>query len=277
VFLGGMGYMTIDGYINGNVGLMLAPIMTGEIICGQPGIALDYPVLYVPDLSSAVNPSITNFFVNSTCATECPDNDSTTMVCVDQTLCDAYPSYDTTEVIDYCIPSASALANVYSNGDGSFNSSNYFISMYESRWVILTCIGISLVIALIYLKLMDWFAVQIAWVTIVVIEICLIVMGYFTYTYSQGIKDTHGDRTNQSDTLFWSAIGMWILAALYYLVLACNFRSLRISIAVIETAADFFTDTKRIVLVPLIYFVIWCGIFVFWLWGLAGIASITSD
>jgi len=34
-----MGYMTIDGYINGNVELMLAPIMTGEIICGQPGIA----------------------------------------------------------------------------------------------------------------------------------------------------------------------------------------------------------------------------------------------
>lgn len=67
------------------------------------------------------------------------------------------------------------------------------------------------------------------------------------------------------------------MAALYYLVLCCNFRALKISIAVIETAADFVADTKRIILVPLIYFVIWCGVFLFWLWGLCGVASISSS
>lgn len=56
--------------------------------------------------------------------------------------------------------------------------------MYESRWVVLTCIGISLVIALLYLKMMDWFAVPLAWITIVVIEVALVTMGYFAYDYS---------------------------------------------------------------------------------------------
>jgi hypothetical protein len=55
--------------------------------------------------------------------------------------------------------------------------------MYESRWVVLTCIGISLVIALLYLKMMDWFAVPLAWVTIVVIEVSLCVLGYFSLDY----------------------------------------------------------------------------------------------
>lgn len=73
------------------------------------------------------------------------------------------------------------------------------------------------------------------------------------------------------------AIICWVLAGIYYLVMACNFKSLRISIAIIETAADFFADTKRIALVPLLYFTIWCGIFVFWLWGLAGVASISDS
>ena len=59
--------------------------------------------------------------------------------------------------------------------------------------------------------------------------------------------------------------------------MCCNFKSLKVSIAIIETAADFFSDTKRIALVPLLYFVIWCGIFVFWLWGLAGVASISDS
>ncbi len=57
----------------------------------------------------------------------------------------------------------------------------------------------------------------------------------------------------------------------------CNFKSLRVSIAIIETAADFFSDTKRIVLVPLVYFSVWVGLFIFWLWGLCGVLSISPD
>jgi len=186
-----------------------------------------------------------------------------------------YPTY---EALDYCIPTAEALNNVYSkSADSTFSSSNYYVSMYESRWVVLTCVFISLVIALIYIKLMDWFAVTLAWITIVVIEVALCLMGYFAYAYSNKIENTHnGESTGQSEALLWTGIVLWMLAAVYYLIMCCNFRSLKISIAIIETAADFFADTKRIALVPLFYFCIWCGIFVAWLWALAGIASISS-
>jgi len=149
--------------------------------------------------------------------------------------------------------------------------------MYEARWVILTSIGISLLVALLYIKLMDWFAVFIAWVTIIVIEISLVALGYLSYSYSSSLEETHGKSTSQSETLFWVGISMWVIAALYYLVLCCNFRSLKIAISIIETAADFFADTKRVAFVPMFYFVVWCGVFVFWVWGLCGVASITSS
>ena len=51
--------------------------------------------------------------------------------------------------------------------------------MYESRWCIVTCIAIALVFALIYIKLMDWLAVYLAWITIVVIEVALVLCGYY--------------------------------------------------------------------------------------------------
>ena len=38
--------------------------------------------------------------------------------------------------------------------------------------------------------------------------------------------------------------------------MACNFQSLRVSIAIIETAADWFADTKRIMFVPFMYFIL---------------------
>lgn len=95
-------------------------------------------------------------------------------------------------------------------------------------------------------------------------------MGYYAYTYSKAqINNSAGEWP------MWIAAICWTSACLFYLLIACNWKSLRVSIAVVETAAEFFSDTKRIVLIPLIYFCVWIGIFIFWIWGLAGVASIS--
>jgi hypothetical protein len=159
----------------------------------------------------------------------------------------------------------------------SYSTSNFYLSMYESRWCFVTCIAIALVFALIYIKLMDWLAVYLAWITIVVIEVAFVLVGYYQYQYAQNIMNVQGEATSTSRIALTFASFAWIFAAFFYLVMFCNFKSLRISIAIIETAADFFADTKRIVLMPLLYFGIWVLVFVFWLWGLCGVASITDS
>lgn len=70
------------------------------------------------------------------------------------------------------------------------------------------------------------------------------------------------------------------MAAFYYLMIACCFKSLRVAIAVIETAADFFADTKRVVFVPVTFF--FTGIIIFGMWTaatfcVASIGEITVD
>ena len=254
--------------------------MPRGIVCGF-GNATDYPVLYVPNLAAAVDP-ITDYFNFGMCAKACPETFGATVDCLFQPDCDLYADqvYPTNQVLDYCLPTAQAIANLSTPTSGSgdiYDTSNYFVSMYESRWVVFACIFISLFVALIYIKLMDWFAVYIAWITIVVIEVALALLGYFAYNFSNTIEVNHGNEsTSQSTSLFWIGITCWVLAILYALMMCCNMRSLRISIAVIETAADFFADTKRIAFVPLMYFCVWVGIFIFWLWSLVGVASITD-
>jgi hypothetical protein len=67
----------------------------------------------------------------------------------------------------------------------------------------------------------------------------------------------------------------FVSAGLYYIFLVCCFKQLRISIAVIETAADWFADTKRIVFVPLGYFSIGILVFAAWACALVMVGSIT--
>lgn len=178
--------------------------------------------------------------------------------------------------MNYCIPSASALANLSYTSDGDdFTTSNYYLSMYESRWVFVICIFIALILSLVYIKFMDWCAVPVAWGTIICIEIALCVSGYFSYAYAQNlITADDGNRSSFTAGALCTASACWIAAGLFYIVMFCNFKSLKISVAIIETAADFFADTKRIIMVPFGYFSLWVLIFVFWLWGLSGVSSI---
>lgn len=97
-------------------------------------------------------------------------------------------------------------------------------------------------------------------------------MGYYCYDYS---KTSSVSGNSSSTWSMWIAGILWAFAGIFYLVLACNWKSLRISIAVVETAAEYFSDTKRIVLIPLVYFCVWVGVFIAWIYGVAGVASIS--
>ena len=55
---------------------------------------------------------------------------------------------------------------------------------------------------------------------------------------------------------FAGAVVTWAAGLIFCLFMVCNFKSLRVSIAIIETAAEWFADTKRILLIPFMYFFI---------------------
>lgn len=63
------------------------------------------------------------------------------------------------------------------------------------------------------------------------------------------------------------AIIGWVVCAIYFLILCCICKTLRMAIAIIEAAADFVTDTLRLVLVPVgsyislgLWVTLWTGI-----------------
>jgi len=74
--------------------------------------------------------------------------------------------------------------------------------------------------------------------------------------------------------LSWITWLSWIFAGIYYIVIACNFQSLRLAVAVISTASSFVADSKRLMLVPLLYFFLSVAASVLFLAGLVCVSSI---
>ena len=147
--------------------------------------------------------------------------------------------------------------------------------LYDARNVIIGSFGIALVIVFLYIFMMDKCAYYLAWISVALIQISLVLGGFGAWSARNHLLNDGNDDTNDYATyLFWVAIASWLLAVVWYIFLACNFQALRVSIAIIETAADWFADTKRIMIVPFFYFVVGALIFSGWVGCMVCVSSI---
>lgn len=67
---------------------------------------------------------------------------------------------------------------------------------------------------------------------------------------------------------------MWVLAGLYVISLLCLWKSLQISLAVLEAASDFVGSNLRIIFVPILFFILNIVVFCCWIAGIIFVFSI---
>ena len=285
-FFVGMVWATIYGYINGNPGKLIAPIDGDGSICGYSTGYENYPKLYIGDIIEAAADA-GNVFQFGVCVTECPANADDSVDCMTTTKVSTCTSpgegYGTNDVLNYCRPIYDTLppqaqANYDSvkaeAGEGVFGGA--FAELLESRWVILIAAAIAIVVTMIYIKFMDWCAFWLSWVSVFLVLFTFVGSGTYAYIYRQDKIESNPSFEDDSTATWlnfyaWTA---WIFAGFYLLYICCNFQSLRVAIAVIETAADYFADTKRIILVPVLYFIAGILMFVAWAGAMICVSSI---
>jgi Plasma-membrane choline transporter len=148
--------------------------------------------------------------------------------------------------------------------------------MYKARWVIFASIFISIFYTFVFMKFMDKCALQCAWISVVVVQLGLVGIGFLCWFARDNFIKT-GEIEPDSKTSKWllaSTFVFWFVSACYCICLTCNLKSLRVSIRIIETAADFFADTKRVVLVPIFFFIVTIATFCAFVYGYICISSI---
>jgi len=64
------------------------------------------------------------------------------------------------------------------------------------------------------------------------------------------------------------------MALIFTIMLVCGFNQLKIAIDVVDAAADFIRKTKRIVLVPVVYFFLQLAVILVWFFAIICIMSL---
>jgi len=76
--------------------------------------------------------------------------------------------------------------------------------------------------------------------------------------------------------LLWGLIGFGVLALVFACCVVLGWKSLKLAIDVIDASADFLYKTKRVVLVPILYFVVTLIVVFVWLGMLVCVASMNK-
>ena len=231
----------------------------------------DYPYLFIGDIHSAVEKP-TDIFEFGVCVEGCPatsEESKTSLKCkttneVRSCAMTDVNSYGSRSIFSYCVPETDTLSEDVKGHWSDLEARMMELmggdsarDLYNGRYVVVGSFGIALIIVLAYVWMMDKLAVYIAWISVVMIEVSLVVGGVAWWWGSIQIKKDNDDGNDgMAKWYMTAAVITWVFAGLFCLMMACNFKSLRVSIAIIETAADWFADTKRILLIPFMYFII---------------------
>jgi hypothetical protein len=187
-------------------------------------------------------------------------------------------AYKSHSLIDFCVPNPGAfeqqrpnevlvwkmaMAKMLDSGPGQL-----LMDLYLSSRAIYTSIALAFVLSILYIYIMSMFAETLAWAMILLVQVGLIGMSVALFvTRSQEV-----DEKKQKAELVWGCI-TGVLSILYCLLVYCGFNQLRTAIDVIDASADFLACTKRIVLVPIVYFFVTMFVVLIWLGAMMSVLS----
>ena len=295
-FIVAMGFCTSIGFKNGNVNRLMAPLDSSDNFCGETTGFESYKYLYLQDLSQA---SAIAIFNSGLCVKKCPTakdevmegkaNNETTDVS------SLKAKYATMNVVGYCFPaSGKALPAEFKDGWAAAKKSflsnpvgAYFNDMYLSSTAIYASFGMGVVYCFIYIYLMSMFAETIAWICVALTQIALIglAVGFWFLRAAEVTKMAENtnwtkdlkESSNKKQIMFLTGcIVSGIVAAIFACCVYCGFQSLKLAIDVIDAAADFLAKTKRIILTPILYFVLTLIVILIWASAMCCVASMNT-
>uniref|UniRef100_A0A7S3N2V9 Choline transporter-like protein n=1 Tax=Strombidium inclinatum TaxID=197538 RepID=A0A7S3N2V9_9SPIT len=305
-----MGFLTWYGGKHGDMEKLLAPLDGDKNFCGYSAGFEKYDKLYISDFSNSLD--FDAIFDSAICVSECPKEDTLVVDCKTTSHVKACAfrkdqRYDSKPSgMGFCVPvSIDALPDNFKEGWRNamdvFQQSSvgrYFNDMYLSSRAIYWSMAMAFVYCFIYIYLMSAFAEPIAWICVGLIQLGLIgasVACFFIRKHliqnnpdaeeNLGSGDPSNWSTNQSlnsdiiknEKMYLAGCIFFAIAALiFFCLICCGFRSLKLAIDVIDASADFLAGTKRIILVPIFYFFLTLIVVLIWSGGMAAVVSMNE-
>ena len=179
------------------------------------------------------------------------------------------------DILNVCVPTsippeAQATFDAVGEVFASSAAGGVVADLSAAKRAIKTSIGLGVLYSLAFIYLMSYFAETLAWICVMLVQLTLIggtAALYILYDAEMQAFASYPDNfegaalvqkleeSEKNQKILMVALGVvGLLCLAFCCCIFCNFDSLKKAIDVIDAAADFLAGTKRVILVPGLFF-----------------------
>ena len=226
-----------------------------------------------------------NFLQKSVCVKSCPTTANLVVDCAPTFFvpdCSQLQTYDSSAVLNrFCLPSNQTVLQKISSLFSGFNLESITESIYANRYIIFVSIGLAFGLSYAFTIVLQYCTWLLVLISIIGIYVIGIIGGLMCWNKYKSIQDqatpagSSGAENNESSAKFYKymALGLWICVFLFTLAIIFAFSEIRLAIGVIQSSADFVSDHKSVVFIPVLLIIIMAVFVLYWSYGLAALYS----
>lgn len=244
-----------------------APLDAKDNFCGYTKGYEAYPYMYFKNLLGSPR----EILGSGVCVKECPAGAGAPLACAaaDAKACgeikDSHKSYAAGY---FCVPSIASLKATHSPSYEAWSAmlkdmltenptGRKIYDLYLSSRAIYWSMAMAIVYCIGYIYLMSIFAEYIAWTMIGLTQVGLVAGTLFCLlAYKDRGDPEHPLNKDDALKVLVGGCVLGVLAVIFAILVCCGFNSLRTAINVVDASADFLRKTKRIIFVPIMYFLV---------------------
>lgn len=238
------------GFSKGNLNQIAQPYDSDGFPCGQ-GDRLDYHFLFIND------PFSVKYNENMVCVKSCPTGEKQQVECIPNTdikKCNditSYPSYGLAARL--CVPTGGMTVDSIKKRFNITYISHMVEDIKDALWILLAMVGISLVICFIWYFMIQYCAGIMITIMLIGSLAALVVFGWLSWIKYTDLLAESDQNKDSAQTYKTTAIVLWCVAGVFLLLILCLISRIRLGAKMIQSAADFITDTPTVMLVPVFF------------------------
>ena len=154
------------------------------------------------------------------------------------------------------------------NGNSSIG--NYIVEIKEAWKAMTVMIFGAFIITLIYMMLLKWITKPLLYCSLIAIFVFGVLGGLFLFMQKE-------EYPKESDSYYYmigGAITVWVITAIYMCIICCQWSNIALGASVMEAAGEFVASNPRIGILPILTYISFAPIIVWWLFTTVFLYSI---
>lgn len=156
------------------------------------------------------------------------------------------------------------LSTKFKKAVKKYGNEEWFSDIVDAKWIMLSCVVLALILSIVYLYVLQECAFIIMVLCLGTFIISMLSLGFFCLWNYNHIKNDDDPNTDNENYYLIAACIILGVTLVFMFLFCCLWDRIVLASRIIQATADYITDIKRIIFIPLVFLFLIILYIIYW-------------